>query len=125
MLSEEQLIEIESRCAAATPGPWVFADGDLEGFPGAVDVHTARGVGVCSMAERGNYRESAEFVAAARGDVPRLAAEVRRLRARVAELEADGGFDYMPVPPISSTEYRMVPVVGTADATGKGQEGGG
>lgn len=79
-LSELELQE--TRAAAAQPGPWKFwVEGrDFDG--GSNFIQTGSG------AERGEDIEMSgatvadqDFMAAARQDIPRLLAEVRRLRA--------------------------------------------
>jgi hypothetical protein len=72
-----RLAEIRARADKATPGPWYRADGDLEGFPGSVDVQDERSFGICSMAERGAYADSADFIAHARADIPWLLERLR------------------------------------------------
>ena len=82
---------IRARCNAATPGRWQKANDHI------VDVHGPDGGAlICDCEDLGSYEYSlserdaeanAEFIAAARSDVPALLAEVERLRARVAELE--------------------------------------
>lgn len=77
-LTEADLAEMEARASAATPGPWksfvegrdhtsgssfIQTDGEDIDLPGA------------SVADQ-------DFIAHARQDVPRLVAEVRRLRSR-------------------------------------------
>ena len=77
-MTEEELIEIEARAAAATPGPWKNAGGYC-------DVCTS------DQEKEANRQANAEFVVHARADVPALLAEVRRQRGRAVteeELEA-------------------------------------
>ncbi|MFI8865306.1 hypothetical protein ACIGNW_00080 [Streptomyces sp. NPDC053707] len=78
--------EIRAREQAATPGPWQREDNQrrLERF-----VSTEDGVLSINFGYLGNNNQAdTEFVADARSAVPELLAEVDRLRARVAELEA-------------------------------------
>jgi hypothetical protein len=85
-LSAERLAEIADRVANAASGPWrteVLADGD-----GGVYVGVVAASGMCVLPPQDVDADDLEFVAAARSDVPVLMAEVGRLRARVAELEA-------------------------------------
>lgn len=77
-MNEEELSEIERRCSSATPGPWKSW---IEGRD-----HTA-GDSVITTEGDDIYLSGAtpadqDFIAAARQDVPRLIAEIRRLRAR-------------------------------------------
>jgi hypothetical protein len=106
-LSDAELDQIERRTDAATPGPWFvrFLDdvdamslvavstqpdtGQGERWPdfepstiiAATVVQEPRYVDI----EDGRWDENARFIAHARSDIPRLVAEVRRLR------EAKGG----------------------------------
>jgi hypothetical protein len=98
-MTEEELIEIEARCNAATPGPWeqvkksvrIAGLGDLPHAPNAY------GGGICNcLGAQRLYRDdqvdrpavaNAVFIAASRSDVPALVAEVRRLRAELARRE--------------------------------------
>lgn len=89
-LSDEELDAIESRCTAASPGPWKsFVEGrdhiagddfiQIQGADDAPDLYvqyasrTVMGLTPASTADQ-------DFIAAARQDVPRLLEEVRRLR---------------------------------------------
>ncbi|MDX8446523.1 hypothetical protein [Mesorhizobium captivum] len=81
-LSELELQEMETRAAAAQPGPWKsWVEGrDFDGGSNFIQAG--------SGAERGEDIEISgatvadqDFMAAARKDIPRLVAEVRRLRA--------------------------------------------
>jgi hypothetical protein len=77
-LSDERLAEIEKRCAAATPGPWVQADLWLPWLQW-----------LWSQARKAwGYTADPDFffIAHARADAPALVAEVRRLRAVEREL---------------------------------------
>ena len=76
-LSDEALRRIERLCDAATPGPWTsFVEGrDHES--GSSFSRTA----VHDIEMSGASTADQDFIASARQDVPRLLAEVRRLRA--------------------------------------------
>lgn len=108
-MRDEELEVIEAHAAAATPGPWVV------GFCLSGDVELRRACGISSPAGVEQARRcaypagevaldvfcsdsrdecshpvslaDAVFIAAARTDVPALAAEVRRLRSHVGALE--------------------------------------
>jgi hypothetical protein len=76
VLSTESLVEIEQRCARATPGPWKsytegrdHSSGDSFIMTGGVDIYLA-----------GASVEDQDFIASSRQDVPRLIAEIRRLQ---------------------------------------------
>lgn len=74
---------IEARANAATPGPW-RADESFSIDGTAVFVcRTVPGVADYWQGDR-----DSEFIAHAREDIPAMAAEIRRLRADVAQLAA-------------------------------------
>ncbi|MPZ16114.1 MAG: hypothetical protein GEU73_17130 [Chloroflexi bacterium] len=88
VLNEAELDAIADRCEAASPGPWEAIvegrdhwSGDdfirVSGLDEEPDLYVSR-------AEAGSIRPAAtadlDFIAAARQDIPRLLAEVRRLR---------------------------------------------
>ena len=84
-MTEQQLAAIEERAAAATEPPW--------------DYEQIYGHSICPFRLVYEYegerltiainldREDAEFIAAARDDVPALVAEVRKLRGLLGELQ--------------------------------------
>ncbi|MGX9116185.1 hypothetical protein ACWTU6_05715 [Mesorhizobium sp. BHbsci] len=79
-LSELELQEMEARVAAAQAGPWKSWVEGRDFLGGSNFIQTGQG------ADRGEDIEMTgatdqDFMAAARQDVPRLIAEVRRLRA--------------------------------------------
>lgn len=87
-MTEDQLQKIESRCAAATPGPWIASIENRD--------HTS-GESVISRGEHGQEEdlylyggtvEDYDFVANARQDSPILIAEVRRLTSPLEGREA-------------------------------------
>lgn len=110
-LTDQQIDEIEAREKAATAGPWGFYDGDNYADVAADLAMTGRGSysyreKIARLEDETYWDDSAHedddeerapeqmaanaaFIAHARADVPALLAEVRRLRARVAELEGD------------------------------------
>jgi len=82
-LTEEELYAIEERCAAATPGPWTsfiegrdHTSGDSVIKTGGSDIYI---LPVPNSEQPGDQ----DFIASARQDIPRLIAEVRRLRLLV------------------------------------------
>lgn len=98
-LTTQQLADITARADAATPGPWCTDDWEIyqgaEYEPGLSMWigETCRGATTLEQ-----DRADAEFVAAARSDVPALLAEVRRLKgqrkyliAQLAKRDAETG----------------------------------
>jgi hypothetical protein len=84
---------IEARANAATPGPWVIGDGHFDNLNPDDDwpVRGADGIPLCTSPDDGvrggHLKADAEFIANARGDVPVLVAEVRRLRMALTEAQ--------------------------------------
>lgn len=80
-ITETELQAIEARAAAASNGPWYKEKGGICGFSG----QTYR-VGSVQFTDRGGMNEAnADFIVAAREDVPALVAEVRRLRGSLED----------------------------------------
>lgn len=88
-LSAERLADIAARAGIATEGPWHVVEGH-EIHQGAefgdFAVYVAQTDPDCGCVQS---VADAEFIAHAREDVPALLADNERLRARVAELEAE------------------------------------
>lgn len=90
-MNDDVLNRIEKLAAAATEGPWFLHDfREASSEPSVYDIQVSftdpDSLSVCHMANgiTGTFDEAlanAAFIAAARSDVPSLAAEVRRLRA--------------------------------------------
>jgi len=90
-LTNEELDIIEARAAAATPGPWESSIEGRDHLAGdgfirtgglnddAPDMYVTLWFGVRKVPAP---PADLDFIAAARQDVPRLVAELRRLRAR-------------------------------------------
>jgi hypothetical protein len=80
--SEEQIKEIETRCARATPGPWKSYIEGRDHTSGSNFIMTGtfenRGQ---DIELTGATVEDQDFIAGAREDVPRLINEIRTLRA--------------------------------------------
>lgn len=86
---DDRLQQIEARCDAATPGPWV-----LFHRAGITEVQT---IGDCPIAgwqgfdnghrAVGKHKDNGEFIAHAREDIPALLEEIARLRAELARLD--------------------------------------
>ena len=68
-LSEKEIEAIRKRAEMATEGPWQK--------DGAIDIHSPNGTEVA--AAWGGYADQ-EFIAHAREDIPKLLAEIERLR---------------------------------------------
>ena len=79
-MNAERLNEIEARCKAATPGPWVSYVEGRDHESGSNFIMTgpegARGE---DIELSGVTTEDQDFIAHARQDIPLLIAEVRRL----------------------------------------------
>lgn len=88
-MSEDELATIEARANAASPEPWAMAVDDdgclcvrIGQSPGYTDVLYMGDLEVTLPTDHAN----ADFIAAARADVPALVAEVRRLRAGLTDM---------------------------------------
>jgi len=81
-ISEAELKEILDRCKAATAGPW---ESFVEGRDHFGGDHFIRRGGLDDSVEDRYITawrlEHQHFIAAAREDIPRLVAEIRRMRA--------------------------------------------
>lgn len=90
-MTDKELAEIRARCEAATKGPWVECrNGGGDDFLYSIDSEPT-GLPIVK-ADCGVYppeKEDADFIAHAREDIPKLLAEVERLRKQVAELDAE------------------------------------
>ncbi len=97
-MTDEELDAIEARANVATPGPWAWDQhGDLRSTtatdPDWWDSETTAPFVTVIVTDTGAYPPrgaTAEFIAAARTDVPTLVAEVRRLRALLKMSDATG-----------------------------------
>jgi len=82
-MTPDQLDEIELRAAAATREPWHVEYFGDNGYPQRIANDAA--ILVADTHEGGGHpARTAEFIAAARTDVPRLLLEIRRLRVQLA-----------------------------------------
>jgi hypothetical protein len=84
-LSNEELSAIYRRLKAATPGPWCHREGFIETCS-----EPSQLLGVTMQRSEEGLDAlpgpaNAEFIAHARTDVPRLLAEIERLRAALAQ----------------------------------------
>ncbi len=82
---------VKARCEAAKPGPWKwetkYVAPDPDPGDGDRDLHGPSGpVAYYSQSAMWCEDADAEFIAAARSDVPALVAEVERLRTEVDRL---------------------------------------
>jgi hypothetical protein len=79
-MTNEELKAIRERAEAATPGPWI-AEGETVYSSGVLIAGTypAMICDDCDITE-------AEFIAHAREDVPKLLAEIERLRSALEEI---------------------------------------
>lgn len=109
-MTEEELAEIEELAEAATPGPWHVRDLDDEDAMSLVGISTVPDTGrgerwpdfdhqeivAATLVQQpryvdvadGRWDENARFIASARDNVPRLVAEIRRLRHLLEGREA-------------------------------------
>lgn len=78
---------MRQRCAATTPGPWKSYIEGRDHTSGSSFIMT-RGA---DIALTGATDADQDFIAHTRQDMPRLLAEVQRLRQRIAELENHAG----------------------------------
>ncbi|MFI6984214.1 hypothetical protein ACIBSV_37225 [Embleya sp. NPDC050154] len=112
-LTDEDLDEIEELAAGATPGPWHVRQLDDDYAMSLVAVGTVPDTGLgerwpdfdhreivaATLVQHpryvdvadGRWDENALFIAHARRDVPRLVAEIRRLRLLLEPRNAPGG----------------------------------
>ena len=92
MLSAEDLAQIRRRCDAAAPGPWKAEKGDPQwGSIGYEVLGVEKGDCNCPDSDIPAMladEEDAIFIAHAREDVPRLLAEVERLRNIMSDIAA-------------------------------------
>lgn len=96
-LTPDELAAMKRRCEAATKGPWVV---DFDSRPhGAHQVMSGHRT-ICFLGihpEDDSYAiDNADFIAAARTDLPRLIAEVERLRDLLDSCRNDRDFEVLP-----------------------------
>lgn len=106
-LTDQELAAIEELAKAATPGPWFIRHLDDEAAMNLVAISTVPDTGhgerwpefdhreivAATLVQRPRYvdvaderwDENAQFIANARQDIPRLIAEIKRLRRLVAQ----------------------------------------
>ena len=86
-ITEEQLAELEWLDKKAMPGPWHGSSGPWLGLRFGVMCGTGC-IAECRQPVPEADRHNAAFIAAARGALPALVVEVRRLQKLVADYEA-------------------------------------
>lgn len=112
-LTDEELDELDELASAATPGPWFVRSLDDADAMSLVAVSTVPDTGLgerwpsfdhhdivaATLVQQPRYvdavderwDENAHFIAAARGTVPRLVAEIRRLRQQLETTSPTNG----------------------------------
>jgi hypothetical protein len=83
-MTEEELKTIEARASAASPGPWMRNGKTDAGW--RIDDSDPEKVGMWMLLNPVGIvpkDANADFIAEAREDVPRLVAEIRRLKAEL------------------------------------------
>jgi hypothetical protein len=88
MITPERLSEIEKRCNAATAGPWGVEKTDIRNWIGPMRDDGHKISTIVTSTDRENLRmmalyrndSNAQFIAAARTDIPDLLSEIKRLR---------------------------------------------
>ena len=81
-ITPADLAAMEARCAAATAGPW---EHEWTGYRYAIESRDGVIAKLSEYVTMEKERMDAEFIAASRTDIPRLLAEVRRLREQLGE----------------------------------------
>lgn len=80
-MSEDELLEIELRCRSTTPGPWTsFVEGRDHNSGSNFIMTGTEEVRGPDFESYGLSAADQDFVAHAKQDIPRLIAEVRRLK---------------------------------------------
>ena len=82
-ITDADLDLIESRANAAAPGPWRREGAEILNDAALRPNVDEAGDGIWIYDEGGHAEADAEFIAHARQDVPRLIAEIKRLRSTV------------------------------------------
>lgn len=86
-MTEQELAEIQERCAEASPGPWKPDAYDMGPDNYSLSVLDSKGLVILEVPSTSSLDESnLLFVAHARTDVPALLAEIARLKAENARL---------------------------------------
>lgn len=80
-MTEEELAEIKQRCDAATPGSWISFIEGRDHSSGSNFIMTGSGE---DIELTGATDADQDFIANSRQDIPRLLAEIERLKKRPA-----------------------------------------
>jgi hypothetical protein len=80
-ISEDEIAEMRARCNQATPGPWKSYIEGREEMSGSDFIMT----GAEDIYLTGATKADQDFIACARQDVPRLIADVERLRTLLSK----------------------------------------
>jgi len=84
-ITDEELERIEQLCRAATPAPWKSFIEGRDHWGGSDFIQASER----DIELSGASHADQDFIASARQDVPRLVAEVRRLRDALAAMKKD------------------------------------
>lgn len=80
-MTDEELAAIEARCQRASPGPWTSMVEGRDHTSGSSFIMVGEGAARRDDIElTGATTDDHDFIAQARQDIPRLLAEIRRLR---------------------------------------------
>jgi hypothetical protein len=92
MMTNREVQEIEARSEKASPGPWTSFIEGRDQLSGSSFIMTGPpGAEGDDIEFIGATADEQDFIARARQDIPRLLAEVKRLRARSSDRFEDGG----------------------------------
>ncbi|MBS4195388.1 hypothetical protein [Lederbergia citri] len=89
-LSKEEIETIRKRAEAATEGPWFHTNYHVATKPEVHGGYPPNSASICETCD-GEYIENynkadAEFIAHARTDIPKLLAEIERLRSIIKDI---------------------------------------
>jgi len=87
-LTDDELEQIQSRCAAATPGPWISYVEGRDHTSGSSFIMTGeRDVRGIDIELSGATIADQDFIAHARQDIPKLLNEIKRLKSFAKRVE--------------------------------------
>jgi len=76
-MTEKDLLEIEQKCKKSTEGPWISIIEGRDQTSGSSFISTAKeDIYISNPSLNGNQ----DFIASAKQDIPRLIAEIRKLK---------------------------------------------